>query len=324
MTILVTGAAGFIGFHVTQALLARGERVIGIDNVNDYYDTRLKEARIEQLAGKAFTFHRLSIADHAGLQSAFAGHKDITGIINLAAMAGVRYSLVNPYAYIDTNITGHVAMLELARNLPSLRHFVYASSASVYGGNGKLPFSIDDEVNQPLSLYAATKRADELISHAYAHLHKIPQTGLRFFNVYGPWGRPDAAAFIFTKAIIEGQPIQLFGNGNMRRDFTYIDDIVAGVLAALDRPPVAADGVRPVKIYNLGNHRSEPLPRFVNILEEAIGKKAIIELAPMQAADIPEAIADIEASQRDLGFAPKTTIEEGLPRFVQWYRQRYN
>jgi UDP-glucuronate 4-epimerase len=321
MTILVTGAAGFIGFHVTQALLARGERVIGIDNVNDYYDPRLKESRLAQIKSDQFTLHRLNIADREGLAAALVG-QDVTGVIHLAAQAGVRYSLINPYAYIEANVMGHVVMLELARTFKNLKHFVYASSSSVYGGNTKLPFAIEDDVSKPVSLYAATKRADELIGHTYAHLYKMPQTGLRFFTVYGPWGRPDMAAFIFTKAIIEGKPIQLFNNGQMQRDFTYVDDIVAGILRVLDTLP-KGEGA-PHRVYNLGNHQSEQLGRFVSILEDAIGKKAIIEYAPMQPGDVPATYADIEASRRDFGFEPRVGIDVGLPRFVQWYRSHYN
>jgi UDP-glucuronate 4-epimerase len=322
MAILVTGAAGFIGFHVTQALLARGESVVGIDIVNDYYDPRLKEARLAQVKSDKFTLHRLNIADREGLSKALAGRDDMTGVIHLAAQAGVRYSLVNPYAYIEANIMGHVVMLELARTFKNLKHFVYASSSSVYGGNTKLPFSVEDDVNKPVSLYAATKRADELIGHTYAHLYKLPQTGLRFFTVYGPWGRPDMAAFIFTKAIIEGKPIQLFNNGAMQRDFTFVEDVVAGILRVLDTPP-NGEAV-PHRVYNLGNHQSEQLGRFVNILEEAIGKKAIIEHAPMQPGDVPATYADIEASRKDFGFEPTVGIDVGLPRFVQWYRSYYN
>lgn len=327
MAILVTGAAGFIGFHVSKTLLARGERVIGVDNVNDYYDPRLKESRLAQLtANPDFTFHRLNIGDKESMFSLLGKEKDVTGIVHLAAQAGVRYSLTNPYAYIEANVMGHVIMLELARLYPQLKHFVYASSSSVYGGNTKLPFSIEDNVDKPVSLYAATKRADELIGHTYSHLYRIPATGLRFFTVYGPWGRPDMAAFIFTKAIIEGQPIQLFNNGEMQRDFTYIDDIVAGIIAILDKPPVdegKAAGA-PHRVYNIGNHKSEELKRFVNILENAIGKKAIIDNQPIQPGDVPATYADIEATQREFGFVPKTTIDEGLPRFVDWYRQHYN
>lgn len=325
MAVLVTGCAGFIGFHVSKLLLARGEQVIGIDNVNDYYDPSLKEKRLAQLTSqRGFTFHRLNIGDKQAMFDVLGKEQAITGIVHLAAQAGVRYSLTNPYTYIETNVMGHTIMLELARLYPKLKHFVYASSSSVYGGNTKLPFSVEDRVDQPVSLYAATKRADELIGHTYAHLYRIPATGLRFFTVYGPWGRPDMAAFIFTKAIIEGKPIQLFNNGEMRRDFTYVDDIVAGIIAVLDKPPVDDGKVAPHRVYNIGNHKSEELKKFVGILEQEIGKKAIIDFQPIQPGDVPASFADIDATQRDFGFVPKTSIDEGLPRFVEWYRQHYN
>lgn len=324
MTVLVTGVAGFIGSHVAHALLARGERVVGVDNLNDYYDVRLKQARLARLQEKTgFAFHALNIADRPAIHGALLSEKDVTGVVHLAAQAGVRYSLTNPYAYIESNVMGQVVMLELARQWPTLRHFVYASSSSVYGGNTKLPFSVSDPVDQPVSLYAATKRTDELIGHTYAHLYRLPQTGLRFFTVYGPWGRPDMAAFIFTKAILEGQPIQLFNHGNMRRDFTYVDDIVQGVIAALDHPPPDEGTAAPHRVYNLGNHQSEDLRRFVGILEESLGKKALLELAPMQKGDVPATFADIDATRRDLGFEPTTPIDVGLPRFVDWYRRFY-
>lgn len=323
MTVLVTGVAGFIGFHVAKALRARGEAVLGIDNVNDYYDVRLKQARLAQLEGDSgFSFHQVNIADRQAMNDLLTSRTDITGVVHLAAQAGVRYSLINPFAYIESNVTGQVVLLELARHWPQLKHFVYASSSSVYGANTKIPFSIDDPVDHPVSLYAATKRTDELFGHTYAHLYKLPLTGLRFFTVYGPWGRPDMAPFIFTKAIIEGKPIQLFNQGQMKRDFTYVDDIVSGVLAALDHPPVG-QGV-PHRIYNLGNNQVEELGRFVAVLEEAIGKKAIINYAPMQNGDVVITSADIAASQRDLGYQPTTLITEGLPRFVEWYRSFYN
>lgn len=323
MTVLVTGVAGFIGFHVARALRARGEAVLGIDNINDYYDVRLKQARLAQLEGDSgFSFHQVNIADRQAMNDLLTSRSDITGVVHLAAQAGVRYSLVNPFAYIESNVTGQVVLLELARHWPQLKHFVYASSSSVYGANTKIPFSIDDPVDHPVSLYAATKRTDELFGHTYAHLYKLPLTGLRFFTVYGPWGRPDMAPFIFTKAIIEGKPIQLFNQGQMKRDFTYVDDIVSGVLAALDHPPVG-EGV-PHRIYNLGNNQVEELGRFVAVLEEAIGKKAIIDYAPMQKGDVVITSADIEASQRDIGYQPTTPITEGLPRFVEWYRSFYN
>ena len=327
MAILVTGAAGFIGFHVSKTLLARGEQVIGVDSVNDYYDPALKEKRLAILGENPnFSLHRLNIADRQAMFDVLGKEQGVTGIVHLAAQAGVRFSLTNPYTYIETNVMGHVVMLELARMFPKLAHFVYASSSSVYGGNTKLPFSVEDSVDTPVSLYAATKRADELIGHTYSHLYRIPATGLRFFTVYGPWGRPDMAAFIFTKAIIEDKPIDLYNNGEMRRDFTYIDDIVAGIVAILDKPPVdeGKEKGAPHRVYNIGNHRSEELRHFVSILENEIGKKAIINFKPIQPGDVPASFADIDATQRDFGFVPKTSIDVGLPRFVEWYRQHYN
>ncbi|HLI12614.1 MAG TPA: NAD-dependent epimerase/dehydratase family protein [Alphaproteobacteria bacterium] len=322
MAVLVTGAAGFIGCHVSHALLARGERVIGVDNLNDYYDVQLKKARLAALEKRnAFSFEYLDIAEKDGLGNLAKRHPDITHVVHLAAQAGVRYSLTNPGAYIYGNIQGHYAVLELCRRLDRFSHLVYASSSSVYGGNTKLPFSVEDRVDHPISLYAATKRADELMSHAYSHLFEMPATGLRFFTVYGPWGRPDMALFIFTKAIFSDEPIRLFNHGNMKRDFTYIDDIVAGVLACLDRPPRRdnGEGARH-RVYNLGNHRAEELRRLVSLLEAATGKTAKIELAPMQPGDVAETYADIEATTRDLGFSPTTSIDEGVPRFVEWFR----
>lgn len=324
MTILVTGAAGFIGFHTAQALLDRGERVIGLDNLNAYYDVRLKEARLARLSVRpGFVFARVDLADREAMGAVFAAHPEIAGIVHLAAQAGVRYSLENPFAYIESNVTGHLVVLEEARRLPGLRNLVYASSSSVYGGNAKLPFDIGDRVDTPVSLYAASKRMDELMAHTYAHLYGLPQIGLRFFTVYGPWGRPDMAAFLFTRSILAGEPIRIFNHGDMRRDFTYIDDIVDGVLAALDRPPLdAADGV-PHRLYNLGNNRSEKLADFIAVLEEALGRRAVKRFEPMQPGDVPETYADIAASRRDLGFAPKTTIRDGIPLFVGWYRSYY-
>ncbi len=321
MTILVTGAAGFIGSHTATALLARGERVLGVDSINDYYDVRLKEARLARLREhKGFTFARLDIADRSALNDAVNREGGVDRIVHLAAQAGVRYSLTHPEAYIRANLEGHFAILELCRSLKGFRNLVYASSSSVYGGNTKLPFSVDDRVDNPVSLYAATKKADELMSHCYAHLYGLPMTGLRYFTVYGPWGRPDMAAFIFTRAILEGKSIQLFNGGNMKRDFTFVDDAVAGTIAALDRPATADNGA-PYRVYNIGNHRSEPLMRLVSLIEEQTNKKAVVESAPMQPGDVKETYADIEASQRDLGFTPRVTIDEGIPRFVQWYRE---
>lgn len=324
MAILLTGAAGFIGFHVAQVLLQRGEEVIGLDNLNDYYDPTLKHARLEQLQGqKGFRFFKVDIAEPDAVRDAAKGF-EIDRVIHLAAQAGVRYSLINPYAYIRANVLGHTVMLELARSLKNCRHFVYASSSSVYGGNTKLPFAVEDRVDSPISLYAATKKADELISHAYSHLFGFPQTGLRFFTVYGPWGRPDMAMFIFTKAIFEGRPIQVFNNGDMRRDFTYIDDIVNGVIKTLDNPPPPNEQGRPYRLYNIGNNRSEPLMRMIELIEKEVGRKAEKEFLPMQEGDVPASFADISAIQRDTGFAPTTPIDVGIPRFVDWYRRYHN
>jgi UDP-glucuronate 4-epimerase len=321
MTVLVTGAAGFIGFHVSAALLRRGERVLGVDNLNDYYDVTLKEARLAELRRRpGFAFERVELAERGALAALLRRHPDTDRIVHLAAQAGVRYSLSNPHAYIGANIQGHLEVLEAGRALPRLKHLVYASSSSVYGGNTKLPFSVADRVDTPHSLYAATKKADELMSYCYSHLYRLPTTGLRFFTVYGPWGRPDMAAWLFTEAILAGKPIRVFNHGDMRRDFTYIDDIVAGVVACLDRPPADDGGEPPCRLYNLGNHRSEELKRFIALLEQALGRQAIVELEPMQPGDVPATYADIAETERDLGFAPTTPIDEGLPRFVAWYR----
>ncbi|WP_431856171.1 NAD-dependent epimerase/dehydratase family protein [Azospirillum sp.] len=322
MTILVTGAAGFIGSHLSTALMARGETVLGIDNVNAYYSVALKEARLARLTpNPAFRFLKADIADRAAMEALRPQLGDVTGIVHLAAQAGVRYSLENPYAYVEANVMGHLCMLEMARNLPSVKNFVYASSSSVYGGNTKLPFSVDDRVDSPVSIYAATKKADELMSHAYSHLYGFPATGLRFFTVYGPWGRPDMAAYLFADAILAGQPIRVFNAGEMQRDFTYIDDIVAGILAALDRPAQPdGNGVRH-RVYNLGNHRSERLLDFIGVLEAALGRTAVKQMEPMQPGDVPATYADIEASRRDLGFEPTTPVSVGIPRFVEWYKE---
>lgn len=321
MKVLVTGVAGFIGYHTAEALIARGDEVVGIDNINDYYDPGLKNARLERLRRhKAFDFQRMSIADASQIEALAQKHGDFDGIVHLAAQAGVRYSLTNPLAYVEANLTGHLLMLEFARRQPRLKHMVYASSSSVYGGNTKQPFSVDDPVERPVSLYAATKRADELISYSYAHIHRIPLTGLRFFTVYGPWGRPDMALYIFTRAIVSGQPIDVFNNGEMWRDFTYIDDIVSGLLAALDRPPVGSETEPPHRVYNLGNHRVEKLTDLIDTLEAELGLSAIRQLKPMQPGDVPSTYADIESSRKDLGFEPKTNLAEGIRNFVAWYR----
>ena len=322
MTVVITGAAGFIGFHVSQQLLARGERVLGLDDLNPYYDPSLKQARKAKLeAIEGFSFAQLDIADREAVESLFAANPDIDRVIHLAAQAGVRHSLTDPYVYVQSNVMGQVVMMEACRRLPRCRHLVYASSSSVYGGNRDLPFSIEDRVDQPVSLYAASKRAAELSAACYAHLFDLPMTGLRFFTVYGPWGRPDMSAYIFTKAILEGRPIEVFNHGDMKRDFTYVDDIAAGVVAALDRPPEAANGVRPHKLYNLGNHRSEDLMRFIGLIEQACGREAEKLFKEMQPGDVKETYADIEAARRDLDFAPRVSIDEGIPRFVSWYRE---
>jgi UDP-glucuronate 4-epimerase len=327
MKILVTGAAGFIGHHVSAHLLARGDEVVGIDNFNDYYSVALKrdrDARLRHQYGDAFKSIEVDFADQAALVEALDG-VEFERVVHLGAQAGVRYSLENPHAYVQSNLVGHLNLMELARRR-SLSHLVYASSSSVYGGNESLPFRVEDRVDHPLSLYAATKKADELMSETYAHLYRLPQTGLRFFTVYGPWGRPDMAMWLFTKAIFAGEPIEVFGEGNMRRDFTYVDDIVAGVVASLDNPPpddgeAKAGGSRaPHRLYNIGNHRSEELTRMIALIEEACGRKAEKRLLPMQPGDVRDTYADISAIQNDLGFQPSTGIEQGIPRFVAWYR----
>jgi UDP-glucuronate 4-epimerase len=321
VTIIVTGAAGFIGFHVAKVLLARGERVIGVDNVNDYYEVSLKRARLKELEPEhRFEFVEADISDRDAMFAIADANPDVTGVVHLAAQAGVRYSQQNPYVYVQSNVMGQVVMLEMARRLKQLRHFVYASSSSVYGGNTEMPFSVDQPVNQPISLYAATKRADELISHTYSHLYGIPQTGLRFFTVYGPWGRPDMAPMLFARAILAGEPIRVFNNGEMARDFTYIDDIVDGVIRALDRP---AQGTPPHAIYNLGNHRSEKLMDFIGEIEKALGRKAEMKFEPMQPGDVPATYADIDATRAALGYEPTTPISVGVPKFAAWYRAYY-
>jgi UDP-glucuronate 4-epimerase len=321
MTVLVTGAAGFIGTHLCDKLLTRGDAVIGVDNLDPYYDVALKRARLARLEGRdGFRFHEADIADGTALAAAVKGAGAVRRVAHLAAQAGVRHSLENPMAYVHSNLVGHLVVQELCRHLDGFEHLVYASSSSVYGASNALPFSVDDRADRPLSLYAATKRADEMMSYSYSHLYRLPMTGLRFFTVYGPWGRPDMAAYLFTAAIIEGRPIKLFNRGDMKRDFTYIDDIVDGVIAALDSPPADDGDAAPHRLYNIGNNRSEPLKRFVEVLEKAIGKKAEFEMLPMQPGDVRETYADIDAIQRDLGFNPATSIDEGLPRFVAWYR----
>jgi UDP-glucuronate 4-epimerase len=323
MTTLVTGAAGFIGYHLCETLLAHGERVVGIDNLNTYYDPKLKAARLDRLAGRnGFSFTHIDIADRGAMADFAAANLGLSRIVNLAAQAGVRHSLTHPRDYVQANLAGFLEILELARHLPALRHLVYASSSSVYGANTKLPFAVEDPADRPLALYGATKKANEAMAYSYSHLYGIPATGLRFFTVYGPWGRPDMSAYIFTRAILAGEEITVNNNGDMRRDFTYVDDIVAGIVASLDRPPARpADGTAPHRIYNLGNHRSESLARFIELIEHACGAKARIKYAPMQAGDVKETYADIETSRRDLGFEPRVPIDIGIPRFVAWYRE---
>jgi UDP-glucuronate 4-epimerase len=322
MSYLVTGAAGFIGFHTAKALLAQGETVLGLDSLEDYYDVGLKQARLAQLANERnFAFSAVDISDHVALEAAIAGRK-IRRIVHLAAQAGVRYSLEQPRKYVQSNIVGHLNMLELARHCDGLEHMVYASSSSVYGGRTDTPFNEGDRVDRPVSLYAATKCADELMSHTYAHLYGIALTGLRFFTVYGPWGRPDMAYWTFTQKIIAGEPLPLFNNGDMERDFTYIDDIVDGIVRIASGGQARKLDV-PHCVYNIGNNRPERLDHFVDVLEGVIGRKAVRNYLPMQPGDVPATYADISAIEQDYGFSPKTTIDRGLTRFVGWYRQYY-
>jgi len=319
VTVLLTGAAGFIGYHVAQALLERGEQVLGIDDLNPYYDVRLKQARLARLALRSgFAFRLADVAERGSIHDIVKENKDLNAIIHLAAQAGVRHSLVDPYAYVQANVMGHLVMLEAARLLPRLRHLVYASSSSVYGANRTLPFAEADRVDTPLSVYAATKRADELMSHAYAHLHGLKQTGLRFFTVYGPWGRPDMAYYSFARAIAAGEPITVYEGGTLRRDFTYIDDIVAGVLGCLDHPP---DGPLPARVLNIGNHRSEQVITLVRLLEQALGRRAVLRDAPRPLADVEETFASVDAIAALTGFAPRTPLAEGIPRFAAWFRE---
>ena len=322
MKTLVTGVAGFIGHYVALALLSRGDNVVGIDNLNDYYDVSLKEARLNRISeNKNFQFACGNVADSNFMVNLSEEHPQISSVIHLAAQAGVRYSLENPSAYIEANVMGQLVILEFCRALKNIKHLVYASSSSVYGGNTKVPFSVEDRTDSPISLYAATKRADELMGHCYSHLFKIPSTGLRFFTVYGPWGRPDMAAYLFTKAMFEGEPIKVFNNGDMERDFTYIDDIVAGILSCLDNPPKQKAGKAPHTVYNVGNTSPEPLMRFIEILEHSTGCKAEINFQPMQPGDVFETFADIESLFKLTGFQPSTPINEGIRSFVSWYRE---
>jgi len=332
--ILVTGAAGFIGFHLSQRLLAKGDEVVGLDNLNDYYDVSLKKDRLAQLQGKPnFSFHQLDLTNREGMTQLFAD-QNFDVVVNLAAQAGVRYSLKNPHAYINSNLVGFINILEGCRH-SQVKHLVFASSSSVYGANTKIPFSVHDNVDHPISLYAATKKANELMAHTYSHLYGIPTTGLRFFSVYGPWGRPDMALFIFTKAILSGQPIDVFNQGKMRRDFTYIDDIVSGVVKVIDKIPTPNPGWSgntpdpatsyvPYKLYNIGNNQPVELMYFIEVLESCLGIKAQKNMLPMQPGDVPINYADIDDLVEDVGFKPNTSIEEGIKKFVDWYRSYYN
>ena len=330
MKILVTGCAGFIGMHVCERLLARGDEVVGVDNLNDYYDVALKQARLARLTPHArFSFCRLDIADREGIAALCASERP-QRVVNLAAQAGVRHSLQNPHAYVDSNVVGFVNILEGCRH-GGVEHFVYASSSSIYGGNERMPFSEHDNVDHPVSLYAATKKANELMAHTYSHLFKLPTTGLRFFTVYGPWGRPDMALFLFTKAILEDRPIDVFNHGRMRRDFTYIDDIVEGVIRVLDRPPQAdpdfdrqtpdpAGSWAPYRIFNIGNNQPVELMAYIEALERALGKKATKNFLPMQDGDVPATYADTSELNRATGFSPRMSLDEGVRNFVDWYR----
>jgi UDP-glucuronate 4-epimerase len=328
--ILVTGAAGFIGFHVARRLLHNGRRVVGLDNLNDYYDPKLKEARLAELAKlPGFTFVKLNLAEREPMAALFAEYK-FPQVVHLAAQAGVRYSLVNPHAYVDANVQGFINVLEGCRR-NACQHLLFASSSSVYGANTKLPFSVHDNVDHPISLYAATKKANELMAHTYSHLYRLPATGLRFFTVYGPWGRPDMAMFIFATGIVDGKPLRLFNNGNMRRDFTYVDDVTEAVVRLADRVPTPdpawsgempdpGSSLAPWRIYNIGNNRTVEVSRVVELLEQEFGRPAIREMAPMQPGDVSETRADVDDLMRDVGFRPSTSIEEGIRRFAAWYR----
>ena len=333
MKILVTGAAGFIGMTASLKLLARGDQVVGLDNLNDYYDVNLKHSRLKRLTSHAnFKFVQLDVGDRSGIAELFATEK-FDRVIHLAAQAGVRYSLQNPHAYVDSNLLGFVNILEGCRH-SQVQHLVYASSSSVYGGNTKMPFSEHDSVDHPVSLYAATKKANELMAHTYSHLYNLPTTGLRFFTVYGPWGRPDMALFLFTKAILEGRPIDVFNHGNMRRDFTYVDDIVEGVIRVLDRvaapdpqyDPVLADPATsnaPYRVFNIGNNNPVPLLDFIGCIEDALGQKAEKRLLPLQDGDVPATYANTDALQDWVGFVPGTSVQTGIGNFVAWYRDYY-
>ena len=324
MSVLVTGSAGFIGMHTVNALLEKNEDVIGIDNINDYYDPELKRARLEELhVNKNFYFEKLDFAAPGSLNLLIQKYPEIDRIIHLGAQAGVRYSIDNPHHYMQSNLCGQLAILEFCkskmRGSRPIKNFVYASSSSVYDSNKQIPFSINDNTDQPVSFYGATKKAGEVMAHSYAHLYQIPTVGLRFFTVYGPWGRPDMSPYIFTNSILNEKPIKVFNKGEMMRDFTFIDDIVSGILGALDTPPINLSASPPHKIYNLGNNKPVSLMNYINVIERACNKKAIIDLQPMQAGDVVQTYANIEESERDLGYAPTTSIDIGIPRFVDWF-----
>jgi UDP-glucuronate 4-epimerase len=331
MSILLTGVAGFIGMHTARRLLDRGEQVIGVDVINTYYDPALKHARLATFEGaKGFTFNKLDFSDHDAMLDLIQRHPDIDRVVHLGAQAGVRYSIEQPFDYLTSNLTGQLVMMETCRAMMErsggCQSFVYASSSSVYGANREMPFSLEQRTDHPVSFYGATKKAGEAMAHSYAHLYRIPSTGLRFFTVYGPWGRPDMSPYIFTSRIINGETIQVFNNGKMSRDFTYIDDIVTGIVAALDKPPPEDSGVgnneagAPHRLYNFGNNQSVPLMDYIRVIEQACGRQAVIDYRPLQPGDVLETWANIDASTRDLGYAPTTTIEVGIPRFVEWYR----
>jgi UDP-glucuronate 4-epimerase len=330
MKVLVTGAAGFIGSHVAHHLLDRGDEVVGLDNLNDYYDVNLKYARLERLESReSFSFHKLDVADRAAMEAIFR-HDGYERVVHLAAQAGVRYSLTNPHAYVESNVVGFMNILEGCRH-HGVEHLVYASTSSVYGANTNMPFSVHHNVDHPLSMYAATKKANELMAHTYSHLYGLPTTGLRFFTVYGPWGRPDMALFLFTENILAGKPIDVFNYGKHRRDFTYVDDIVQGVVRTLDhvaqpnhewsgQQPDPGTGKAPYRIYNIGNSQPVELMRYIEVLEECLGRKAQMNLLPLQLGDVPDTYADVEDLTNDVGYRPSTPVEEGVKRFVEWYR----
>lgn len=320
MKVIVTGAAGFIGMHVAERLIGAGHEVVGLDNLSPYYSVALKRDRLARLEGAAFTFFEVDIADREAIAAVFAAHPDTTHVLNLAAQAGVRHSLTDPYTYVSANVMGQVVLLEATRALPACQRYVYASTSSVYGAIKQTPFSVTQCTTKPVSIYAATKMCDEMLARVYADTYGIESIGLRFFTVYGPWGRPDMATWLFTDAILNDRPIKVFNHGHMRRDFTYIDDITAGVIAALGKPFVPPPEGPPHRVYNLGNHRSEALMDFIGVVEQALGREAKLQMEPMQPGDVAETFADITESRADLGFEPTTSIADGIPNFVRWYR----